>query len=443
MSIFLDGTCTFPESLDGLWTSSHNGDLTFNSTHVEYPVEATGGNLIFECYELTGTKYLLRSETFPLFSSYAVAVICMELTELKTGLYQMNIYTSKLADANYQRVKYITTSTTVTDSVACDNSANTEFHLLVKNGSLSDVSMQCPDILLGSFVFTFNETSCVNDTGSLDACSGTNLDTLSFNYTACSTEQAYSADGNVQCIHSSTVGSAERVHVYNLDTTTDESTYYRFTCFMFEQSGDRVIGTQHPQDCLSTQTTTSVDSPGATINMTASVTCVPSTTTSTVATAAIVAGVLAALVVLTIAGLLIGYFCWRAKCKKEKVEPRKGLPPTSTGMPTFLSHHMDSGKPQGFNSMKRERSNSTLLSDSRTNLILTPSTLHPNYINKHDAVEIPVPLDAKKSILPPLNDLNGSQLSLLRNEESMLNSTRKQASKGHTKRKKKGAKTKR
>lgn len=39
---------------------------------------------------------------------------------------------------------------------------------------------------------------------------------------------------------------------------------------MLETSGDRVIGTIHPQDCLSTQTSTSVDSPGATINMTAS-----------------------------------------------------------------------------------------------------------------------------------------------------------------------------
>lgn len=31
-----------------------------------------------------------------------------------------------------------------------------------------------------------------------------------------------------------------------------------------------MIGTQHPQDCLSTQTSTSVDSPGGTLNMTAS-----------------------------------------------------------------------------------------------------------------------------------------------------------------------------
>lgn len=39
---------------------------------------------------------------------------------------------------------------------------------------------------------------------------------------------------------------------------------------MLESSGGRVIGTQHPQDCLSTQTSTSVDSPGGTLNMTAS-----------------------------------------------------------------------------------------------------------------------------------------------------------------------------
>lgn len=38
--------------------------------------------------------------------------------------------------------------------------------------------------------------------------------------------------GNLQCVYSSAVGSAQRVHVYNLDTTTDESTYYRFTCLV-------------------------------------------------------------------------------------------------------------------------------------------------------------------------------------------------------------------
>lgn len=166
---------------------------------------------------------------------------------------------------------------------------------------------------------------------------------------------------------------------------------------------------------------------------------VPTTSESSVATAAIVAGVLVTLVVLTVVGLIIGYFCWKAKCKKEKVEPRKGLPPTSTGMPSFLSHHMDSGKPQGFHSMKREPSNSTLLSDSRANLILTPSTLHPNYISKHDALEIPVPLDANKGILPPLGNLDGSQLSLLHNDETAMTSRK---SKGHTKKKKKGTKTK-
>lgn len=36
-----------------------------------------------------------RSQVFPLFSSYAMAVMCMDITEVKTNMYQMNIYTSK------------------------------------------------------------------------------------------------------------------------------------------------------------------------------------------------------------------------------------------------------------------------------------------------------------------------------------------------------------
>lgn len=38
--------------------------------------------------------FTFRSQTFPLFSSYAVAVMCMDLEEVKTNLYKMTIYTS-------------------------------------------------------------------------------------------------------------------------------------------------------------------------------------------------------------------------------------------------------------------------------------------------------------------------------------------------------------
>lgn len=40
------------------------------------------------------------------------------------------------------------------------------------------------------------------------------------------------ASGELYCLHSTTVGSYTYLYVYNTDTTTDESTTYRFTCYV-------------------------------------------------------------------------------------------------------------------------------------------------------------------------------------------------------------------
>lgn len=40
------------------------------------------------------------------------------------------------------------------------------------------------------------------------------------------------ASGELYCLHSTTVGSYTYLYVYNTDATTDESTTYRFTCYV-------------------------------------------------------------------------------------------------------------------------------------------------------------------------------------------------------------------
>ena len=52
------------------------------------------GWVVLYCAFQTGL-FNCRSQVFPLFSSYAMAVMCMDITEVKTNMYQMNIYTSK------------------------------------------------------------------------------------------------------------------------------------------------------------------------------------------------------------------------------------------------------------------------------------------------------------------------------------------------------------
>ncbi|KAK3100503.1 hypothetical protein FSP39_021017 [Pinctada imbricata] len=388
-----DCACTFP--ISGDYETSHNGEITFNETHLYYEVN-NKGFLNFECYMTSGTKYIALSEQFQVFNSYLRAVICFDITTLKTSLYQMGIYTLKLQDADYQRVKFIDTTTTITDAVACTDNANTDKSIFMEKGTISSLTIQCPDILLGRFSYSFNDTDCLNETGYLDVC--TDLTMMSYNYSYCSTIQAYSQNGSLNCLYSTTDGTTTSLYTYNLDTSPDETDYYRFTCFKVMQNGSQVVATQRPQDCLGTQTATSVDYTGATLTMTASV---PTTTTTaaSVSSAGLIAGIAVGLIILLIiVGVIIAYCIYLKYFKKDRVEPRKGLPPTSTGMPSLMNDH---GKQNG--GLHREFSVASTVG-SRSNLIVTPSVLKPTLTSTKDAIEIPVPVDARKNQLPPLTD---------------------------------------
>ncbi|XP_033743040.1 uncharacterized protein LOC117329282 isoform X2 [Pecten maximus] len=325
------GACTLPTDIRGTWISSDRGSLTFNSSHViDYPVY-NQGNLAFACETLAGDYYVLLSEEFTLFSSPAIAVMCVTFTSLKESMYKYQIFTSSLPDADYQRIRFAATGTSVDTSLACTDQGATDYYLLVQDGQISSVKQQCPDIFLGTFGFSFNESDCANNTGSLDVCS--DLNTLSFNYSDCNTQQAYSSGGSLNCLYSTTSGDVTTLNVYNLDATTDESTTYRFTCYMIEQpsGSSNVYATQHPKDCHVNQTTTYVPAPGANLTMLASVTCVPTTTTEdAVSQASLIAGLAAGFIVLLLLALLIiCFYCYK---KKSKVQPA-GKAPIDTAMP--------------------------------------------------------------------------------------------------------------
>ncbi|XP_033743039.1 uncharacterized protein LOC117329282 isoform X1 [Pecten maximus] len=319
------GACTLPTDIRGTWISSDRGSLTFNSSHViDYPVY-NQGNLAFACETLAGDYYVLLSEEFTLFSSPAIAVMCVTFTSLKESMYKYQIFTSSLPDADYQRIRFAATGTSVDTSLACTDQGATDYYLLVQDGQISSVKQQCPDIFLGTFGFSFNESDCANNTGSLDVCS--DLNTLSFNYSDCNTQQAYSSGGSLNCLYSTTSGDVTTLNVYNLDATTDESTTYRFTCYMIEQpsGSSNVYATQHPKDCHVNQTTTYVPAPGANLTMLASVTCVPTTTTEdAVSQASLIAGLAAGFIVLLLLALLIiCFYCYK---KKSKVQPAGKAP---------------------------------------------------------------------------------------------------------------------
>ncbi|XP_071127715.1 uncharacterized protein [Mytilus edulis] len=326
--------CTIPTALIGTWTSSNSGTIELNSTHlINYSIYNKGGQT-FECFDHTGSYYSFKTESIPLFNAIAVASLCIEFTAVKTGMYKYVIKTSQLSQADDERFMYTSSSTSLTSSLVCDDTSNTDYQLLLDPSiDAANFAEQCPDAFLGIFGYVSNitaEAEC-NGTGSLNVCDTTTK--MSFNYTACSTVQAYSSGGELYCISSTTSGTHTQVTLYNLDSTTDESTNYRIVCYVVESSTDgNVYASQYPQSCSTGQTPTSVSSPGGLVVLTASLPPESSGLTAG-ASAGIAVGVLLIFLILL---LLIG-FCIYKKTRKVDpgpIPPDQGVAPAETKMPT-------------------------------------------------------------------------------------------------------------
>ncbi|XP_076070559.1 uncharacterized protein LOC143042175 [Mytilus galloprovincialis] len=317
--VYTDGTCTFPSALTGDWYSSNGGELTFTSNTFSNFKVASFGSFTFSCELSSGTQYVSSSEVFYVFALPFVAYICMDLTAISGYKYRYYQATTQLKDAEYARLKiYLNNTVTVSDiSTICELSdySTLSYHMLLKNNTISSQNIQCPDSFLGTFNYTYDTGSgnlCAASSG-LDVC--TDKSTMTFDYSLCSEIQAYSAGGIVNCLYSSTSGSATLLHVFNLDSTTDESTYYRFTCYVIETINSVVYATQYPQDCHYGQNATNVNATGGNLVLTAESICVP----ETVAAASI--GIYIAIVILLliiIIAIIFAIYMWKKKKEEEK-----------------------------------------------------------------------------------------------------------------------------
>ncbi|XP_046354242.2 cell wall adhesin EAP1-like [Haliotis rufescens] len=307
-----DGACTFPSDLTGSWVTSTMGTITFTTSQVTIPSVYTFGNLVFDCDTLDGTQYLLRSTTtVSVLNNQLDVVTCFnDITMLTTSIkYKLQHATTTLNDASNWRIKVLPTGTTLSASTLCDVTtpyATGSEDILIKDGSASSAYSQCPDALLGKFAYTY-------DAGSGDVCSsGSNLDVctdltaMTFNLSTCSQKVAFSSGGVVNCVYNQTDTSTSTTYVivYNNDTTTDESSTYRYTCLAVSETGSVVNVSESAQICQGNQTSTYVAT-GATLQLTANQTCVPFDTTTTSTTAATTTPVAAPLTGNT-AGIAVG-----------------------------------------------------------------------------------------------------------------------------------------
>ncbi|XP_050416721.2 uncharacterized protein LOC126830381, partial [Patella vulgata] len=266
---FCLGTCTLPSDLVGTWISSTKGFITFTSSSISGYTISNFGQFEFNCTDSYGSKLVLKSSSFSYLGLQWEAYLCLDLTSVSSYLYTYYLGSVSETDAQNERVKIFVLGVNPAASAVCDRTGGNDigtYDVLLKNDSTTSAMISCPTSLQAYWSYTIdngNGTDCLNDSY-LDVCSDDK--TLSFNYTRCSSNVGYSADGSLSCLYESTNGTSSYLTLYNNDNNnTDETTTYRFTCLVYEVTSNGISMTQYPQACLTNQTTQSVTSPGAAI----------------------------------------------------------------------------------------------------------------------------------------------------------------------------------
>ncbi|XP_034301771.2 uncharacterized protein [Magallana gigas] len=317
-----ESTCVFPGNFwsSGIdsWYDSHKGTLNFTSTTLAGWQVWTIGSFTFTCDSTDQTNYVLRSEEFTYLGLNLEAFLCLRMTQQSSTKFTYDTPTNQLSDAGNERIKiYLKDDKKVVNVISdfCDASSATDLtnHIMVKEGGIEEAKITCPSQLQMNWNYTYDTGSGnVCDDAYLDVC--TNTGVLDFDYTKCTQTQAYSTSGELYCLHSTTVGSYTYLYVYNTDTTTDESTTYRFTCYIISSDSNNVFMSQNPQDCPPNGNSTYADSNGALVVLSSLSVCPTEETYS--ATVAIVLGLLAFLIVIAIVIALV-YYCYKRKKRLE------------------------------------------------------------------------------------------------------------------------------
>lgn len=273
----ITGSCTLPDELTGTWHSAQKGPLTFNSTHiVGYPVfmSVSVQSLDFECIGTSDRKYAFKStETAFIFGGNFNAYMCVELWRVSATKYYY-LHNTPISPTNNDHTRGSIEGTTPAISAICSISSDTSsFVTIVKDGSVDDGSSEatCPSDLLNTFssvtISQYNDaSSCANNV--MDGCSSKTK--MSFTYDpSCTAVHKFSEGGNWTCLRSIISNGYTYVSLWNNDTTISSSFLqpyifvsgqtYRFACLVVSGTS----ATLFPKICSdSTQTPTSVSSPG-------------------------------------------------------------------------------------------------------------------------------------------------------------------------------------
>ncbi|KAH3742314.1 hypothetical protein DPMN_049054 [Dreissena polymorpha] len=180
--------CTLPVGLHGNWKSSNLGTVNVTSTSPSlafsriFSVQNVTRN-DFDCVSISGDKYVLRSKHSEItFNNNPDYYLWMCMQFFRASDYSYYFYMFSMKESFYGNVRILggtnDSATTPVSKVCGETIPASEFYTLIKSGHETTAAVDCPDALLGSFNYTFqNATGLVYCKNTINACAATTLRT--------------------------------------------------------------------------------------------------------------------------------------------------------------------------------------------------------------------------------------------------------------------------
>nr|XP_034301244.1 uncharacterized protein LOC105330858 isoform X2 [Crassostrea gigas] len=360
------GLCTLPTNWDGDWYDSGMGEIQMSertkSVTSGWDVSVSTTSLTsWSCVTSndTGSYLLFKSDQLVDYNgTFYNAFRCIQWTKITYNSYMYYPMTDEESLASNTRIKlelYDPTKVQWDTSIFCSPTIppdTEQFYILVKKGQESQVKQWCPSPLLATFTYkhlTANGTETCTGVSSLDVC--TNRTIMAFDYTKCSTTQAFSSEGVVYCVKSLVVNGVYYTMVLN-PGTVDNTFYHRFTCLATTKTGGVVFTTDRPSMCAKNQSSTTVVQGGSgTLEMIPEETCDFTTNVDEskpgegIATGSVigaVVGILLILIIAAVVGCIVFKYIKRKKTQHNDTQQKKPMSDEDT--PRALHYNVEEMK---------------------------------------------------------------------------------------------------
>ncbi|KAL4229790.1 hypothetical protein ACF0H5_010181 [Mactra antiquata] len=213
-------------------------------------------------YHVDGRIILITANSFELFSTVYYAYLCISITKVTDYSYRYYINQERQGLLNNERI-FIYPAKTVGDAgIICSSTgaSDGEYQSWIQDGFETSAKVDCPWSILGQYGYTVSypngQSTCDDTTSQLDMC--TDEQQMTFDYTTCSVNVAYSVSDTVWCVDNVPVDGTNYVMLFNGndgDDVIDDTSYYRFTCMAL--SDDMGTASVSPGYCQHGQTSDS------------------------------------------------------------------------------------------------------------------------------------------------------------------------------------------